>query len=465
MYWILFSVLCIPAFSHYLRGYESTISSPLLIEENTQPNLCSVSQIHLAQGATPFSMIVSWSTPTLCDTVVWTSNDNHTFDTIYTNDAIPQSYTFIEYGNVYTSPYFHHIELGGLMPGTTYYYMCGDTKTMSPVLQFTTLPLIGDDSEPLIFGVIGDLGQTSDSEFTVQHINTNNRVQMILHAGDLSYADCNQPLWDSYAEMVEPLAQRIPWMVCAGNHEIEYNGTDYSNLFLAFQTRYRMPEIKSYELGEIVIPSTTSPYTGKPYCNPSIFQMEYNYGNSFYSFESGLVHVIYLNPYTLSSPDSVQYKWLHSDLLEVNREKTPWIIVVMHCPWYSSNKNHYGDTQTVAMRDSMEDLFYHYRINIVFSGHVHAYERTYPVYKNKTDPEGPVYITIGDGGNLEGHDNTYVIDPEWSAFRNGTQYGYGTLTVSKKTMSWKWYRNVDRQMVFRDSTVLCNSYFETASCI
>jgi hypothetical protein len=265
--------------------------------------------------------------------------------------------------------------------------------------------------------------------------------------------------------MVEPLAQRIPWMVCAGNHEIEYNGSDTSHLFLAFQTRYRMPEIKQYELGGIIIPPAISPYTGKPYCNPSVFQMEYNYGNSFYSFESGLTHIIYLNPYTLSSPNSIQYKWLHTDLLSIDREITPWIIVVMHCPWYSSNKNHYGDTQTVAMRDSMEELFYQYKINIVFSGHVHAYERTYPVYKNKTDDRGPVYITIGDGGNLEGHDTNYVENPEWSAFRNGTQYGYGTLTVLNKKMGWKWYRDIDKQMVFRDETILCNSYFGSVYCV
>jgi hypothetical protein len=460
MVWLLFSLFCIPVFS-YLRGHNSDISSPTHLKENP----CSVSQIHLAQGHTPYSMIVSWMTVGYCKTYALVSLDNTTFNTVYITDELPVAYNYMYYGEMYTSGYFHHIELTGLMPSQTYFYKCGDLTTMSPTLQFTTLPSIGDDSEPQVFGIIGDLGQTSDSEFTVQHINTNHLIQMVLHAGDLSYADCNQPLWDSYAEMVEPLAQRVPWMVCAGNHEIEYNGSDYSRLFLAFQTRYRMPEIKPYELGEVVIPSTISPYTGKPYCNPSIFQMEYNYGNSFYSFETGLTHVIYLNPYAISSPDSVQYKWLHSDLLEVDRTETPWIIVVMHCPWYSSNKNHYGDAQTVAMRDSMEDLFYQFRVNIVFSGHVHAYERTYPVYKNKTDIKGPVYITIGDGGNLEGHDNTYIADPEWSAFRNGTQYGYGTLTVSNKKMVWKWYRNTDKQMVFRDETILCNSYTRSAFCV
>ena len=41
---------------------------------------------------------------------------------------------------------------------------------------------------------------------------------MILHAGDLSYADCEQTLWDSYGEMIEPLSSFVPWMVSPGNH-------------------------------------------------------------------------------------------------------------------------------------------------------------------------------------------------------------------------------------------------------
>ena len=36
------------------------------------------------------------------------------------------------------------------------------------------------------------------------------------------------------------------------------------------------------------------------------------------------------------------------------------------------------------------------------AGHVHAYERTHPVYDYNLDPCGAVHITIGDGGNSEG---------------------------------------------------------------
>ncbi len=64
-------------------------------------------------------------------------------------------------------------------------------------------------TETLHFGVIGDLGQTEDSNSTLQHLADNKDLGLILHAGDLGYADCNQQLWDSYGVLIEPLAKRL----------------------------------------------------------------------------------------------------------------------------------------------------------------------------------------------------------------------------------------------------------------
>ena len=68
------------------------------------------------------------------------------------------------------------------------------------------------NNNPYIFHSTGDLGQTKDSVKTVEHA-MDSHPDMVLHAGDLSYANCDMPKWDSYAKMVEPLASRVPWMV------------------------------------------------------------------------------------------------------------------------------------------------------------------------------------------------------------------------------------------------------------
>lgn len=426
---------------------------------------CSVTQLHIAQGLTPNSMTISWVTNDDCFSHVAYGNNNKSLDNVVYGSS--SSYEFYYNKKYYKSGYIHHVLLSDLEPLTSYYYQCGDfmIQVISDILHFKTLPYPGDNKK-MIFGVLGDIGQTSHSVSTINHLIKESNIDMILHAGDLSYADCEQTLWDSYGEMIEPLSSFVPWMVCPGNHEIEFNGTDYMNLFTAFENRYRMPYVKPAEFGDVIIKSAVNPKTGMPYCTPSIFQTEYNYGNSFYSFESGLAHIIYLNPYTNTNPASLQYNWLQNNLAAINRTITPWIIVVMHCPWYSSNINHYADSQTILMRESMEQLFYQYKVNIIFNGHVHDYERTYPVYRNETDIYAPVYITIGNAGNLEGLDNKYYEEPKWSAFRNGTEYGYGKLTIiNNRHLYWSWYINDGKQMFSRDKVLLCNSVYESTSCL
>jgi len=405
-------------------------------------------------------MTISWVTDDPCISSVNYGTRRDRLD--YTAYGVETTYTFSYILNdpvEYRSGHIHHVLLDGLTPNTRYFYYCGgDIEVTS---EFTTLPMGESEGgqRPMILGIIGDLGQTADSKSTIEHIIKDPHIDMILHAGDLSYADCNPSLWDSYGDMIEPLAKRVPWMVCAGNHEIEFNGTDYNGLYRAFESRYRMAWEKPAEFGDVIIPSAIRPSNGLPYCTPSIFQSEYNYGNSFYSFDAGLAHIIYLNPYSNTATTSIQYQWLVGDLAVTDRATTPWIIVIMHCPWYSSNKNHYGDEQTVKMRDSMEDLFYQYRVNMAFSGHVHAYERTWAVFRNITDIEGTTYITIGDGGNLEGHDQDYYDPPKWSAFRNGTQYGYGRVTVINRTDAlWEWYIDAERKRS-RDSVKIYNTLF------
>lgn len=69
-----------------------------------------------------------------------------------------------------------------------------------------------------------------------------------------------------------------------------------------------------------------------------------------------------------------QWHWLKEELRQVDREKTPWLIVLMHAPIYNSNMAHYMEGE--AMRSVFESWFVHYKVDLVFAGHVHAYERS-----------------------------------------------------------------------------------------
>ncbi|CAL0309949.1 unnamed protein product [Lupinus luteus] len=97
--------------------------------------------------------------------------------------------------------------------------------------------------------------------------------------------------------------------------------------------------------------------------------------NLYYSFDVAGVHVIMLGFYTDFDSESKQYKWLEEDLKKVNRKNTPWLVVLVHAPWYNSNTARQDEKESVNMMANMEDLLYQGRVNIIFEGHVHTYER------------------------------------------------------------------------------------------
>lgn len=96
------------------------------------------------------------------------------------------------------------------------------------------------------------------------------------------------------------------------------------------------------------------------------------------------------------------------------------------------------------MQEAIEDTLYKYKVDFVFSGHVHAYERSCQVYKYQCTPGAPTYITIGDGGNAEGLATGWVEpQPSWSVFRQAS-YGFGAFQVINSTHArWAWHQNAD----------------------
>ncbi|TAM45759.1 MAG: metallophosphoesterase family protein [Acidobacteria bacterium] len=88
--------------------------------------------------------------------------------------------------------------------------------------------------------------------------------------------------------------------------------------------------------------------------------------------------------------DSPQYDWLVRTL---SASTATWKFVYFHEPPYSSgHPNH-------LVRLILCPLFEHFGVDIVFSGHVHLYERTWPIRDFVPSGRGVVYITEGGGGS------------------------------------------------------------------
>ncbi|KAJ0966149.1 hypothetical protein J5N97_027287 [Dioscorea zingiberensis] len=323
---------------------------------------------------------------------------------------------------LYDSGKIHHVVIGPLEPDTVYYYRCGgqgrEFHLKTPPAKF-----------PITFAVAGDLGQTGWTATTLDHIG---QCEYDIHLlpGDLAYADYMQHLWDSFGELVEPYASSRPWMVTEGNHEKE-SILLFKAGFQAYNARWRMP----YE------------QSGSP-------------SNLFYSFEVAGVHIIMLGSYTDYDVYSDQHAWLKADLAKVDRAKTPWLLVLLHAPWYNSNYAHQGEGD--RMMAAMEPLLYAAGVDLVLAGHVHAYERSERVYNAGLNSCGAVHITIGDGGNREGlAQRFHQPKPEWSVFREAS-FGHGELKIVNETHAhWSWHRNDDDEAVKSDE-VWINSLVSSA---
>lgn len=396
-------------------------------------------QVHITQGDYDGkAVIISWVTadePGPSKVEYGTSKKSYDF----TAEGKMTNYTFYKY----KSGFIHHCLVDGLKYDTTYYYKIGSGDS-SREFWFHTPPAI-DLDVPYKFGIIGDLGQTYNSLSTLEHYMQSG-AQAVLFVGDLSYADRYEyndvgVRWDTWGRFVERSTAYQPWIWSTGNHEIEY--MPYMGEVIPFKNylhRYTTPHLAS---------RSSSPL--------------------WYAIRRGSAHIIVLNSYSPFVKYTPQFRWLREELPRVDREKTPWLIVLMHVPIYNSNEAHFMEGE--SMRSVYESWFIQYKVDIIFAGHVHAYERSFRIsniHYNVTsgdpypipDKSAPVYITVGDGGNQEGLAGRFRDpQPDYSAFREAS-YGHSTLEIKNRTHAfYHWNRNDDGKKVATDAFVLHNQYW------
>ena len=108
-------------------------------------------------------------------------------------------------------------------------------------------------------------------------------------------------------------------------------------------------------------------------------------------------------------------------------------IVVHHHPPYSSDENDYGDTWTgtstrghLRLRD-LAGLYERHGVPLVISGHIHTYERTWPIYEGRVDTDGGVTYVITGGRRWsvgEPFPHAQLVFPKslpWSSLHYGSR--------------------------------------------
>ncbi|KAJ0040067.1 hypothetical protein Pint_28365 [Pistacia integerrima] len=426
--------------SDYVRKPEASVDMP--IDAFPPPSGYNApEQVHITQGDhSGRSVIISWVTPL----------EQYPNLVKYWEAKCPIKHKFkaqsrptiYKYYN-YISGYIHHATINGLKYNTKYFYELG-SGTGTRRFWFTTPPEVGPDV-PYTFGIMGDLGQTYASNTTFEHYVSNQNGQAVLFVGDLSYADHyafhDNVRWDTWGRFVEKSTAYQPWIWTAGNHELDYAPEIGENVpFKPYMHRYHVPYRASH---------STSPL--------------------WYSIKRASTYIIVLSSYSAYGKYTPQYEWLQNELPKVNRAETPWLIVLLHSPWYNSNGYHYMEGE--SMRVMFEPWFVDHKVDIVLAGHVHSYERServsnvqYNITNGLSSPvknhSAPVYITIGDGGNIEGIANRFIEpQPSYSAYREAS-FGHAILDIKNRTHAhFTWHRNHDSEPVAADSLWMFNRYW------
>ncbi len=404
----------------------------------------SPSQFRVALGG-PGAVTVSWKTPGFLG-----SNDTPKPQVEYgTNSALLNSVqsTIGTTSNYNTQSFFHNVALPSLTASTTYYYriLKADCVSQSSIYSFTTPPAPGS-SNPVNLTFVADLGNdglingngASNTIAALAQAAANTDV--FIHNGDISYADDYnfflpvvpyEDSWNEFQNNLQAITANNFYMTGPGNHEVtcfqlgdSLCGLSDARNFSAYLNRFSMPGAASG-----------------------------GYKNLWYSFDYGLVHVVVINtetdfPNAPSGPGTTlnggnfqapgaQVAWLQNDLAtaNVNRHQVPWIVVTGHRPFYSSVP---APLATPGNCSACATAFYQVlvdnKVDIYISGHVHWYERLYPIDANGNPVaydynslSGLIHITNGAGGAAEGAAEVQSTIPASAKIVTG--YGYAQLQI------------------------------------
>ncbi|CAA2975789.1 probable inactive purple acid phosphatase 2 [Olea europaea subsp. europaea] len=364
--------------------------------------------------------------------------------------------------------FIHDGVMINLQKGKRYHYQVGnDSGGWSTTYSFVSP---NEDSSETIAFLFGDMGtatpystffRTQDESIsTVKWISRDiealgDKPALISHIGDISYARGYSWLWDNFFYQIEPVASKVAYHVCIGNHEYDWPlqpwKPDWANGIygkdgggecgVPYSLRFHMPGNSSEPTG------TRAPSTR----------------NLYYSFDMGVVHFVYFSTETNFLKGSKQYEFLKHDLESVDRNRTPFVVVQGHRPMYTTSYESRDAPLRDRMLEHLEPLLVNNNVTLAFWGHVHRYERFCPLSNftcgnlgmNKEEWKAyPVHLVIGMAGQdwqpIWQPRPDHLTDPIFpqpvrSLYRGG-EFGYVRLVANKDMLTLSYVGNHDGEV-------------------
>ena len=321
------------------------------------------------------SVTMQWKTNSVCNTEVNYGTSLNNLN-LQVNDQ--------------TSSTNHSILISNLQPNTKYYYSVGiiGTSLQSSADNFFYTAPADNDTVPLRFWVTGDFGSGNSGQTAVRNSFTNftagTKVNGWLWLGDNAYSNGAELEYQNKVFDVYPsIMKNIPLFPALGNHDYAQSG---------------------YQ-------SAASLGTNFPYF--SLFSIPTNSGTEkYYSTNYGNIHFIALDSYgSYNSFSSAMFQWLEADLSNNTQQ---WTVVYFHHPPYTKGSHDSDDeTELIDMRNNIIPLLESNGVDLVLSGHSHAYERS--------------SFMKGHFGNASSFNSSNVVQPGNGPYAKTSRTGAGTI--------------------------------------
>ena len=128
---------------------------------------------------------------------------------------------------------------------------------------------------------------------------------------------------------------------------------------------------------------------------------------------------------------------------------------MQHQPPYSSDENDYGDTWKgqSAWGDAkvrpLVDLYEKHGLDMCFVGHIHDYERSWPIRDGRVDPSrGVIYVQAGGaGGGLE----NYAPTRSWFTAKVHRDHHFAIVSICGRALQ---LQAIDQNGVLVDQLTL-----------
>jgi len=322
----------------------------------------------------------------------------------------------------------------GLEPGSTFMYRV--SKNGRVVFSAEAKALKSPEQSYRV-AISGDMGAGSNTAKRIAFEINKAKPDMVAIAGDIVYnrgllSEYRTKFWPVYNKddadtLGAPLMRSIPFVAAVGNHDALGRDLNAYPEALAYYYFWDQPMNgpNGKEGGAFVPALVGSDINKKAFYDAA--------GDKYprmtnFSFDQGNAHwtVLDSNPY-VDWNDSTLRDWVAKDLAAA--ANATWRIVLFHHPGFNSSRAHYEQQQMRLIAPILENG----KVDIVFAGHVHNYQRTYPMLfkpdnlgnqlvagannikigktvngrwtldkkfdgKRHTKPKGVIYITTGAGG-------------------------------------------------------------------